>query len=170
MKNLRIVLCMFMLSVLPLSHSYAQESMSESDPDLLHVAIGYFDVFDDQESIDLRVEYRPAVPIFFDNLRPWAGGEITTEGTIWAGGGALYDWNFQDNWYATPSVGVGLYSDGGDDIDLDHPIQFRAQMEISYKFNNNMRLGAALGHMSNADLGDTNPGVETLDLGWSVPF
>ena len=136
----------------------------------LNFAIGYYDVFDEQDGFDLRAVYRPNSVVFIDNLKPWAGLELTSQGSIWAGGGLLYDWNFKDNWHFTPSLGVGLYTDGGSDKDLDHPIQFRSQLEIAYEFENQHRIGLSLSHMSNSGLGDHNPGTEVISLNWSYPF
>lgn len=136
----------------------------------INFAIGYYDVFDKQDGIDFRVEYRPDSVVFIDNLKPWAGVEVTSEGSIWAGGGLLYDWNFTPSWYLTPSFGVGLYTNGGSDKDLDHPIEFRSQLEVSYEFENTNRLGVSLSHMSNAGLSNDNPGTEVVSLNYSIPF
>ena len=132
--------------------------------------MGYFDILDDNGAADFRLEYRPNSPVFIDNLKPWAGLEVTTDGTIWAGGGLLYDWEFQENWYFTPSIGAGAYTEGSSDRDLDYPVQFRSQLEVSYEFDNNSRLGASFSHISNAGLGDHNPGTEVLGLYWHVPL
>lgn len=148
----------------------AQETERAIKQSRLLFAIGYYDVFDDQDGVDFRAEYRPNSVVFIDNLKPFAGIELTSEGSVWAGGGLLYDWNFKPNWYFTPSFGVGLYNHAGDDEDLDHPIQFRSQLEVSYEFKNKNRLGLSLSHLSNAGLGDDNPGTEVLSLSWSLPF
>lgn len=136
----------------------------------LNFAIGYYDVFDEQDGIDFRVEVRPNSVVFIDNLKPWAGLELTSQGSIWAGGGLLYDWEFTPNWHLSPGIGVGLYSAGGSDKDLDHPIEFRSQLEIAYEFEGDHRIGVSLSHMSNAGIGDHNPGTEVISLNWSYPF
>ncbi|HOO82059.1 MAG TPA: acyloxyacyl hydrolase [Alphaproteobacteria bacterium] len=136
----------------------------------LNFAIGYYDVFDEQDGFDLRAEFRPNSTVFIDNLKPWAGLELTSQGSIWAGIGLLYDRNFKENWYFTPSLGVGFYTDGGSDKDLDYPVQFRSQLEIDYELESQHRIGLSLSHMSNAGLGDHNPGTEVISLNWSYPF
>lgn len=171
MRTLGALLAATTLAVSPLALKAAKAADTDkAGRDLLNFAIGYYDVFDDEDAIDLRVEYRPASSVFIDNLKPWVGLEVTTEASLWIGGGLLYDWNFQDSWYLTPSFGAGLYAQGSSDLDLGHPIEFRSQLEISYAFDNDARVGLSLSHMSNAGLDSKNPGTEILSLSISYPF
>lgn len=144
----------------------AQESVS---PSYLSLSLGIWDVFDNDTATDVRVEYRHGTPLFW-KIKPWAGLEATTDGTIWGGGGVLADFKPADNIYLTPSLGVGLYTDGGSDKDLDYPIEFRSQLEAGYEFMNQHRLGVAFSHTSNAGMGDHNPGVEMLNLYYHMPI
>lgn len=144
----------------------AQES---TDPSYLSLGLGIWDVFEnDDTATDWRVEYRHGAPLFW-KIKPWGGLEATTDGTIWGGGGLLADLKPADNIYITPSVGVGLYTEGGSDKDLDYPIEFRSQLEGGYQFMNGHRVGVALSHTSNASMGDHNPGAETLNLYYHMP-
>ena len=52
----------------------------------------------------------------------------------------------------------------------DHDIQFRTTLEINYKLKNNNRIGISIGHISNANLGNKNPGVEIISLNYQVPY
>jgi len=153
-------------SLAPLSISHAQVD----DQDYLSFGIGYYDVGgNDDSAIDFRAEYRPG-HTYLNLVKPWAGIEVTSDASIWAGGGLLLDYEFTPSWYVTPSFGAGLYTDGGSDLDLDYPIQFRSQLEISHQYDSGQRAGLAVSHMSNANLGDDNPGVNTLSLYWSMPY
>ncbi|MCF8495958.1 MAG: acyloxyacyl hydrolase [Alphaproteobacteria bacterium] len=147
----------------------AQDEAAAGDS-LLSFGIGYTDIFDDEDAVDFRVEYRPYRPLLINALRPWIAGEITSDFSTWAGGGLLYDWNVQDNIYVTPSFGAGLYAQGGSDLDLGHVVEFRSQLEVAYEFETRQRLGLSLSHMSNMGLDDHNPGTEALNLYWHVPF
>ena len=147
------------------SISYAEEG------DLFSIGVGYFDIMDqDAQSVDFRLEYRPNSTVFAENLKPWAGLEFNTDASTWMGGGLLYDWQFQDNWYLTPSLGVGLYTKGNSDKDLDLPVQIRTQLELSYEFKDTSRVGFSFSHMSNAGLGDDNPGTEIFGIYWHLPL
>ena len=59
----------------------------------------------------------------------------------------------------SPSFGVGYYNNGSGK-NLGNDVQFRTTIEFNYKFKNNNRIGLSLGHISNANLGDKNPGAE----------
>lgn len=144
----------------------AQES---ADTSYLSLGAGIWDIVqDDDMATDVRVEYRHGNALFW-KIKPWAGLEATTDGSIWGGGGVLADFKPADNIYITPSFGVGLYTEGSSDKDLDHPIEFRTQLEAGYEFMNQHRLGVAFGHISNAGLGDDNPGAEVLNIYYHMP-
>ncbi len=158
-------LCAFML----ISGSAKAQDTDAAKPAYLSLGLGIYDITqNDDRATDVRIEYRPGKPCFW-KIEPWFGAEATTDGSMWGGGGLLANFMLADNIYMTPSVGVGLYTDGGSDKDLDYPIEFRSQLEGGYEFTNGHRLGVSFGHTSNADLGDDNPGVETLNLYYHIP-
>lgn len=162
MKKLAYIAALGALLVIPVS-AQAQESST------LGLGLGIWDVFDtDDTATDFRVEYRHGTPMFW-KIKPWGGVEFTSDGSVWGGGGVLADFKPADNIYLTPAIGVGLYGQGGSDKDLDHPIEFRTQIEGGYEFMNGHRLGVALSHISNADFGDDNPGTEVLNLYYHLP-
>jgi len=145
------------------------KAQDSTGPSYLSLGLGIWDALEhDDTATDLRVEYRHGTPLFW-KIKPWGGLEATTDGTIWGGGGVLADFKPADNIYVTPSLGVGLYTDGNSDKDLDYPIEFRSQIEAGYEFMNQHRVGVALSHTSNANLGDDNPGAETLNLYYHMP-
>jgi hypothetical protein len=111
----------------------------------LSVGIGYFDVFDDDDAVDFRIEYRPGSALFWQ-LKPWIGAEVTDDSGIYGAAGFLYDFHLGNQWVVTPSIGAGLFSDGdGKDMDT---VQFRSQIELGYQFQNASRLSAGLSHFS----------------------
>ena len=69
----------------------------------------------------------------------------------------------------TPSIGFGYY-DNGSGKNLGNDLQFRTTLELSYKLKNENRVGISIGHISNANLGDKNPGVEIISLTYQVPY
>ena len=144
---------------------------SAQSVDYVSVSVGYYDVLDgDASAVDFRAEYRPAIPVMIEELKPWAGLEVNTDFSAWAGGGLLYDYAVDERWTVTPSFGAGLYAQGSSDLDLSKTVQFRSQLEASYGFDTGQRAGVAISHMSNGGLSDTNPGVEVLSLYWHVPY
>lgn len=136
----------------------------------ISLSTGYFDILDDNNAADFRVEIRSNDRLPIPHLKPWLGLELTSTATLWAGGGFLLDWNIIDRIYLIPNIGVGYYAQGSCDKELGFPIQFRSQLEAAYKFKNDHRVGISFGHISNASLDNNNPGTEILNLYWHVPF
>lgn len=131
---------------------------------------GQYDVFDnDGDALSLRAEYHHDKNLFW-KIKPWAGAEITTDASVWAGGGLLADLKLADKIYMIPAIGVGLYTQGSNDKDLGGPIQFRTNLEGGYEFNSGHRLGLTFSHYSNAGLDDDNPGTEVIGLNYSIPI
>ena len=60
----------------------------------------------------------------------------------------------------TPSFTPGLY-DEGDGKDLGHVIEFKTEIQISYEISNESEIGLSYNHISNASLGDKNPGANS---------
>ncbi len=138
------------------------------DIDRISISAGAFDVLDnDDNAVDFRVEYRPGMSLV-GGLKPWLGGEVTSDGGVYGALGFLYDLNIGNNWILTPSVGAGLFSSGGGK-DLGSTTEFREQIEVGYQFENTSRVSAAIGHMSNWGINDRNPGTEVLSLYYHIP-
>ncbi len=150
--------------------------------------IGIYDIkFDGSQTnqaSDLRYERRfdnaileigPESENFF-YLKPFVGLETTTDSAVYILGGIYLEDNLgtlfvgeDSSLVFTPSFGAGFYDDG-DGKKLGNDIQFRTTFEFSYELKNKNRIGISFGHISNANLGDKNPGVEILSLSYQVPF
>jgi lipid A 3-O-deacylase len=143
-------------------------SAQDSETSYLSFGGGIYDVGDEDEAADFRLEYRPGHTYFW-HVKPWAGVEFTNDGSVWGGGGLLADIPLSPSLYLIPSFGVGLYGQGSSDLDLGHVVEFRSQIEMAYEFSNAQRLGVQFGHISNASMDDQNPGTEILGAYWHVP-
>jgi hypothetical protein len=138
------------------------------DPSFLTVGVGYFDINkQDNAAADFRLEYRHGEKFWI--FKPWVGIEGTSDGAIYGAAGVLVDVFFGKRVVVTPSFGAGYY-ENGDGKDLGHEIEFRSQIEIGYRFDNRSRLSLAFSHISNASIGDENPGVEILNVYYSLPL
>lgn len=137
--------------------------------DRLSVSIGAYDSFGgDNRATDFRIEYRPGQSIFWQ-LKPWVGGELTSDGGVFGGGGFLYDYSLGNNWLLTPSLGAGLYGSGSGK-DLGNAVEFREQIEMGYQFDNASRLTGSVSHLSNWGMGNKNPGTDVFGLYFHIPM
>lgn len=156
------------LGLLLTAFSVAAAPARADDIDRLSIGVGAFDVFDSETAADFRVEYRPGNSIVWE-LRPWLGAEVTSDGGVYGAAGFLYDYDLGNKWVITPSIGGGLYADGGGK-DMGSAVQFRTQIEAGYNLENGSRLSAALSHQSNWGIDDNNPGAETLGVYYHIPM
>ena len=69
----------------------------------------------------------------------------------------------------TPSFSPGLYS-VGDGKDLGSPLEFKSEVQLSIDFLSGSRLGYSRSHLSNADLGETNPGADSYMFNFMKSF
>ena len=69
----------------------------------------------------------------------------------------------------TPVLGLGGYHQGASK-DLGGVFTFYTGGTISYAFENDVRLGLIISHMSNAYTHENNPGTESFLLSVTVPF
>ncbi len=151
-------------------------------------SIGLYDVkFDGSqtnEATDFRYEKRFDYSLYeigpssyeFFNIKPFVGIEGTSDSAYFLIAGVYLNDNIgtiltgePSNFILTPSFGTGYYNEG-DGKKLGSIIEFRTTLEISYQLKNSNRIGLSYGHISNANLGDNNPGVEILNLSYQVAY
>ncbi len=160
------------------SFSFSSGSLSpayagEDDSALISFGVGYFDALraikddDADDAADFRLEYRHDEKLWI--FKPWAGVEATSEGGIWGGAGILVDIYFGKNVVLTPNFGVGFFEEGSG-LDLDSALEFRSQIELAYRFEDRSRIGLAVSHISNAGIGDSNPGTEIATIYYHLPL
>ena len=138
------------------------------DPDFLTFGVGYYDVLQTKhEAAEFRAEYRSDKKLWI--FKPFVGVMGTTDSAFYGYGGFLVDVFFGRRWVLTPSLAAGYYEDG-DGRELGHELEFRSSIELSYRFDNRTRLGIAFYHLSNANIGNFNPGTEVLSVVYSIPL
>jgi len=133
----------------------------------LTAATGYFDINDNEEAVELRLEWKGRR--FFEKMSPLLGLMGSSDGAIYGYSGLAYDISLDSNLFFTPSFAFGAYTDG-DGKNLGSTIEFRSAIEFSYRFRDHSRIGVMVYHLSNAGISDKNPGTEILSLGYTIPL
>ncbi len=143
--------------------SIAEEKKSEDYNTEFSFYSGMFDFSDDgKKSTLIGFEHQNENlnrDTFLGNLSPITGALITADnaGYFYTGVEAQYkigSINF------TPSFTPGLYHEG-DGKDLGHIIEFKSELQFSLDLSGNSQLGFSYNHISNASLGDKNPGANS---------
>jgi hypothetical protein len=138
------------------------------DPDFLVGGVGWFDMNRRQNTAtSFNLEYRSDYKIWF--LKPFGGLMGTSDGAGYAYAGLGVDIYFGRRLVLTGNTAFGAYHHG-DGKDLGHWIEFRSGLELAYRFDDRSRLGVGFHHISNANIGDKNPGTEILGLFYAFPL
>ena len=96
---------------------------------------------------------------FLGNLSPITGFMITADsaGYIYTGVQAQYKVGALN---IVPSFTPGLYHEGNGK-DLGHLLEFKSEIQLSLDLSKTSELGLSYNHISNASLGDKNPGANS---------
>ena len=105
---------------------------------------------------------------FLGNLSPITGALITSDnaGYIYTGVQAQYKIGLLN---ITPSFTPGLYNEGNGK-DLGHMLEFKSEVQLSLDLSKNTELGFSYNHLSNASLGDKNPGANSYMFNFFKTF
>ena len=69
----------------------------------------------------------------------------------------------------TPSFTPGIYSQG-EGKDLGHPLEFKSEVQLSMDLGESTNFGMSYNHVSNASLGDKNPGANSYMFNFLKEF
>ena len=105
---------------------------------------------------------------FLGKLYPVTGFFLTVDNAkyIYKGFQTTYD---KGSFNITPSFTPGLY-DKGNGKDLHHVIEFKTEIQISYNISKKSEIALSYNHISNANLGDNNPGANSYMLNFLKKF
>ena len=134
--------------------------------------IGNFDFSDDKQAALLFGFQHQNESLerdtFLGNISPITGGFITENSAAYVYTGI--EWNIDmGSLEFTPSFAPGLYHKG-DGKDLGHVLEFKTEIQFSYKYSENMNFGVSYNHISNASLGDKNPGANSYMFNFLKTF
>jgi lipid A 3-O-deacylase len=165
---------LLMLSIVAARSAAAQVTFgSPGDPPRVALGGGVFDLLPDSKKGNavkvgmVGSEYR-----FGDLwwiLSPFLGVLGTGQGAFYGYVGFGFDINFPHNIVLTPSV-AGGYFDSGHGLDLGYWWEFRSGVELDYRFADRQRIGVGFYHVSNAGLGNKDPGQEMATIVFTVPM
>ena len=163
MKIIRSILSLLILVL----YGFSAQS---NDENMWSFSLGQFDVNDTVDSSEIRFEYLYANNFLKNNydLKPFLGVMRNGDNGKYIYSGLRKNIGISEKWFFTPSFALGYY-DRGDSKDLGYNLEFRSQIEFSYKLKAS-RIGFNINHISNASIGDTNPGTESATISIIRPF
>tara|TARA_Y100000590_G_scaffold149730_1_gene171987 strand:+ start:452 stop:970 length:519 start_codon:yes stop_codon:yes gene_type:complete len=170
-QSLKIILNLFFLFLFIIP-SYSEEKKESFNEHELNFYTGMFDFSDDgQKAALFGVQHQNENLIresFLGKISPVTGFMLTENNAIYGYTGiqAYYDLgklNF------TPSFTPGLYKQG-DGKDLGHTIEFKTELQFSLDVFSDSELGFSYNHISNASLGEKNPGANSYMFNFIKQF
>ena len=137
-----------------------------------NAAIGNFDYSDKGKSAAmLELTYgftEKNIDTKIGTIQPIAGAFFTVDSAGMAYVGAKIDYKL-GMFTITPSFTPGLYNEGNGK-DLGHAVEFKSQVNIGLNLGASSILSAGYSHVSNASLGDKNPGANSYTFNFSRQF
>ena len=105
---------------------------------------------------------------FLGNLSPITGAMITADNAayFYTGVQAQYKLGALN---LTPSFSPGYY-DEGNGKDLGHTLEFKSEVQLSLELPKESQFGFSYNHISNASLGDKNPGANSYMFNFLKKF
>ena len=105
---------------------------------------------------------------FLGNLSPITGAMITADNAsyVYTGVQANYKVGALN---ITPSFTPGYYNEGNGK-DLGHVLEFKSEVQLSMSLPRDSQFGFSYNHLSNASLGDKNPGANSYMFNFLKKF
>ncbi|HEX6144544.1 MAG TPA: acyloxyacyl hydrolase [Geminicoccaceae bacterium] len=134
--------------------------------DRLEVGLGAFEPFDDDPDAAATVEYRFGRKLWA--IGPALGLIANVEGGLYGYFGLYLEAGI-GSVRVIPMLAVGGYHEGSGE-DLGGVLQFRESLAIAWQLANGHQVGLKIGHISNGDIYEANPGAEELFLTYALPL
>jgi len=160
-NKIRLILLTFVLiNHLAVSNAADKKKVKKTE---LNFYTGMFDFSDDgKRSALFGLEHQNENLIrnsFLGKLSPITGGMMTGDNAVYFYTGVQAEYNL-GKIKIVPSFTPGLYHEGNGK-DLGHPLEFKSEVQLTFDLSENSNLGMSYNHISNASLGDKNPGANS---------
>ena len=165
---LNIIIAFISLSFL----SYANSEDIKTRDTELNIFTGMFDFSDHKQASGLVGLQHQNDDLFRESflgkLSPITGGFLTEKSTfyLYTGAQTEYDLGFIT---ITPSFAPGYYN-SGDGKDLGSALEFKSEVQMSLNLSDSTEFGMSYNHISNASLGDKNPGANSYMINFLKQF
>ena len=173
MKNInKICFCFLMVISFLTSPLKSDEAKNLMDPHEYNFFTGMFDFSDDGKKSSLVGIQHQNENLFKDTfigtISPVTGFLITGDTATYLYTGVQAEYNLGKINF-TPSFTPGLYGQG-DGKDLGHLVEFKSELQLSLDLFKDSELGFSYNHISNASLGENNPGANSYMFNFMKKF
>ena len=171
MKTLLFIKIIFLLFFL-ITKNFAEEKLENFNEHEISFYSGMFDFSDHgAKSTLFGIEHQNENLVkdsFVGTISPVTGLMFTADNATYIYTGIQAQYNL-GKLNIVPSFTPGLYGEGNGK-DLGHIIEFKSEVQLSLIFFENSQLGFSYNHISNASLGDKNPGANSYMFNFLKKF
>ena len=168
LKNFYLAVIIFLFNM-PL---LAEELKIDKNNNEFNVYTGMFDFSDDGKSASLIGFQHQNEDLnrdtFLGNLSPITGAMITADNATYFYTGVQAQYKI-GSLNITPSFTPGYYNEGNGK-DLGHALEFKSEVQLSMDLPKDSQFGFSYNHLSNASLGDKNPGANSYMFNFLKKF
>ena len=165
----------FIINLLIISFAFssiADEEQLKNQNTELSFYSGMFDFSDDgKKSTLIGFEHQNENlnrDTFLGNLSPITGALITADNASYVYTGVQAQYKI-GSLNITPSFAPGYYNEGNGK-DLGSALEFKSEVQLSLDLSKNSQFGFSYNHLSNASLGDKNPGANSYMFNFLQKF
>ena len=168
LKILLLVFCTFITS----EKLYAEEKQKMDTGHKYNIYTGMFDFSDNGKKSQIIGIQHLNDNLFRDSLigtiKPITGFMLTADSASYLYTGIQAEYNI-GRLNLTPSFTPGLYHEG-DGKDLGHLVEFKSELQLSLDLSPSTEFGFSYNHISNASLGEKNPGANSYMFNFFKSF
>ena len=173
MRKIALNFLVLLLSFFCISFANSEEDKKMAEPQTeLNLFTGMFDFSDGKQSSALIGLQHQNDDLFRDSflgkISPITGGFITEKSAFYVYTGAQAEYNL-GLIKITPSFAPGYYN-SGDGKDLGSVLEFKSEVQVSLNLSDSTEFGMSYNHISNASLGDKNPGANSYMFNFLQKF
>ena len=171
MRKILLNILIALISVSFLSFANSSEDKKSNDTEL-NFFTGMFDFSDDTQAAGVFGLQHQNDDLFRNSflgkLSPITGGFLTENNAFYLYTGAQAEYNL-GIFTITPSFAPGYYN-SGDGKDLGSALEFKTEIQMSLNLSDSTEFGMSYNHISNASLGDKNPGANSYMINFLKQF
>ena len=172
MRKIALSILIVLISFSYLTFANSQNQDKDSNETELNFFTGMFDFSDTTEASGvLGLQHQNDELFrnsFLGKLSPITGGFLTEKSAfyLYTGAQAEYDFGLLT---ITPSFAPGYYN-AGDGKDLGSALEFKSEIQMTLNLSDSTEFGMSYNHISNASLGDKNPGANSYMFNFLKQF
>ena len=172
MRKITSFILIVLASLFSFNFAYGADENKNKYETELNFFTGMFDWSDNKQKSGLIGIQHQNDALFIEGgsgtFSPITGAFITANNAFYIYTGVQAEYQL-GSFVITPSFAPGYYGEGNGK-DLGSPIEFKSEIQMSFDLSDTTHLGMSYNHISNASLGDKNPGANSYMFNFLKQF